>query len=143
MPDILCALTFAWSDRAQEAYFGFPWASGFQACAHKLRWFVGFPCSPWRAVITVSTLGGNAGGSWGALAAHALPAMSSHLARPPALPSNPRLQPPLKRQRCRAAVGTRRPMGASGAVAEATKPLTKADLVAYLASGCKPRDKWR
>jgi glutamate--cysteine ligase len=34
-------------------------------------------------------------------------------------------------------------MAASSAVAEATKPLTKADLVAYLASGCKTRDKWR
>lgn len=25
----------------------------------------------------------------------------------------------------------------------ATEPLTKDDLVAYLASGCKPRDQWR
>ena len=28
-------------------------------------------------------------------------------------------------------------------VPEATKQLTKSDLVKYLASGCKPRDKWR
>lgn len=25
----------------------------------------------------------------------------------------------------------------------ATEPLTKEDLVAYLASGCKPKEKWR
>ena len=29
------------------------------------------------------------------------------------------------------------------AQAVATQPLTKDDLVAYLASGCKPRDQWR
>ena len=36
---------------------------------------------------------------------------------------------------------------ATGAPAEeatvATQPLTKEDLVAYLASGCKPKEKWR
>lgn len=28
-------------------------------------------------------------------------------------------------------------------VVDATEPLTKEDLVAYLASGCKPKEKWR
>jgi glutamate--cysteine ligase len=28
-------------------------------------------------------------------------------------------------------------------VAQMTEPLTKEDLVAYLASGCKPKDNWR
>jgi glutamate--cysteine ligase len=29
------------------------------------------------------------------------------------------------------------------AVAVATRPLTKQDLIDYLASGCKTKDKWR
>jgi glutamate--cysteine ligase len=28
-------------------------------------------------------------------------------------------------------------------VAQLTEPLTKEDLVAYLASGCKPKENWR
>lgn len=47
----------------------------------------------------------------------------------------------------RRAVGTarqRRLRPVAAAQAEtATQPLTKDDLVAYLASGCKPREEWR
>ena len=31
----------------------------------------------------------------------------------------------------------------SAVTAQATEPITKEDLVAYIASGCKPRTKWR
>ena len=45
--------------------------------------------------------------------------------------------------------GTRRRGGAVAAsppteeAAQLTEPLTKEDLVAYLASGCKPKENWR
>jgi hypothetical protein len=35
------------------------------------------------------------------------------------------------------------PVASSVAAEPVTQPLTKDDLVAYLASGCKPRERWR
>ena len=74
---------------------------------------------------------------------HAALAMTSHLYSPLPLSTAPRLHFPRQRQRLWASPSARRTMGTTSAVAEATKPLTKADLVAYLASGCKTRDRWR
>jgi len=82
-----------------------------------------------------------AGGLWGLSAALA---MASPFARPLPLCSSTRSRAALYRQRGKVFASSGRSVkAASSAVAEATKPLTKADLVAYLASGCKTRDKWR
>lgn len=42
-----------------------------------------------------------------------------------------------------ARVGIRRGHGAIVAAVVGTEPLTKEDLIGHLASGCKPKEKWR